>query len=539
MPRFGDDNQLIGLIHVVRDITERKRSEKSLRVSEAKYRSMMESMTDPVYICSPEFIVEYMNPAMIKRIGRNAIGEKCYSALHDLDAKCDWCLFEKVENSESTEINIVSPKDDKNYRVTSMPVYNDDGTVSKMAIYRDVTDFLKAVAEKEDAQALFQQAQKMESIGTLAGGIAHDFNNILTSIIGYSELALGDVEKGTSLEEYIKEIEFAGDRAKELVKQILAFSRQSEHELKPIIPSQIVKEAIKLMRSATPTTIEIKQNIISDSVIMGDQTQIHQVVMNLCTNAIHAMENAGGTLAVDLNDVKLDGSFTRKYADLAAGNYLKLTVSDTGTGIKPDIIESIFEPYFTTKQPGEGTGLGLPVVNGIIKQFGGEITVESEPGRGSTFSVYLPVSEKRAKAASETLKVLPVGNESILLIDDEAPILNMCRQMLSGLGYKVTTRTSSIESLELFRNRPNDFDLIITDMTMPNMTGDKLSVELLKIRQDIPVILCTGYSKQISEKSAAIMGIKAYAMKPFVLSELANTIRKVLDDAKNTAHHHE
>jgi len=265
---------------------------------------------------------------------------------------------------------------------------------------------------------------------------------------------------------------------------------------------------------------------------MGDSTQIHQVLMNLCTNATHAMEDSGGTLAVGLTDVNLDGSFTRKYTDLTPGNYLKLTVSDSGTGIKPDIIASIFEPYFTTKNPGEGTGLGLPVVHGIVKVFGGEITVESETGRGSTFTIYLPVSKKSMDVESETFEVLPAGNENILLIDDEAPIVNMCKQMLTGLGYNVTTRTSSIEARELFRNRPEDFDLVLTDMTMPNMTGDRLAIELMKIRSDIPVILCTGYSKKMSEKSAAKIGIKAIVMKPFVKRELAQTVRQMLDEAK-------
>jgi len=238
------------------------------------------------------------------------------------------------------------------------------------------------------------------------------------------------------------------------------------------------------------------------------------------------MEENGGTLTVDLADVYLDESLASQYTDLTPGKYLKLSVSDTGSGIKPDIIGSIFEPYFTTKEIGEGTGLGLSVVQGIVKDLKGEITVTSEPGRGSTFTVYLPILEKQIELKSETIEILPVGKERILLVDDEVSIVNMCRQMLTGLGYTVTTRTSSIEALELFRNRPDAFDLVMTDMTMPNMTGDRLAGELMKIRSDITVILCTGYSKKMSEESAAKIGIKAFVMKPFVRSELAKTVEK-------------
>jgi len=387
--------------------------------------------------------------------------------------------------------------------------------------------------EKRKIENQLRQSQKMEAVGTMAGGIAHDFNNILTSIIGYCELALDVAEKGSMLEDNIKEVLTAGNRAKDLVRQILAFSRQGSQEVKPVMPSLIVKEAIKLLRSATPTTIDVKQNITSDSLIMGDQTQIHQVLMNLCTNAVHAMESSGGILTVNLSDVQLDDSFTGQYEDLTPGNYLKLSVSDTGKGISSNIIESIFEPYFTTKKPGEGTGLGLSVVHGIVKGFNGEITVTSEPGSGSTFTVYLPILKKSVASKSDSVELLPVGKERILLVDDEASIVNMCKQILTRLGYNVTTRTSSIEALELFKNRPGDFDLVLTDMTMPNMTGDKLAAALIQIRPDIPVILCTGYSKKISDERAAEIGIKAFVMKPFVRIELAKIIRKVFDNQEN------
>lgn len=264
---------------------------------------------------------------------------------------------------------------------------------------------------------------------------------------------------------------------------------------------------------------------------MGNQTQVHQVIMNLCTNAAYAMELDGGILNVSLDDSMVDREYARKIG-LKHDNYIELSVSDTGTGIPPEIINSIFEPYFTTKESGEGTGMGLAMVHGIVESYGGKITVESVLGKGTTFTIYLPVTRKRKTRRSYEPEKLPKGTERILFVDDEATIAKMGSQVLRQLGYLVTTRTSSIEALKLFRSRLNDFDLIITDMTMPNMTGDKLAIEMIKVRPDIPVILCTGYSKKITDESAFEMGIKALAYKPIVKADLAKTIRKVLDGAK-------
>ena len=328
----------------------------------------------------------------------------------------------------------------------------------------------------------------------------------------------------------MQEVYTAGKRAKDLVKQILTFARQTDHETKPIQVDIIVKEALKLLKASLPTTIEIKDEIASDSLIFGDPTQVHQILMNLCTNAAHAMEEEGGILSVGLTDVRLDAGFTKTYDNLKPGTYLKLTISDTGSGIPPEVRESIFEPYFTTKAPGEGTGLGLATVHGIVMNCGGEITVDSEVGKGSAFTVYWPITKKSTEGRAFQAEVLPTGSERILVIDDEPPIAKMSGQILERLGYSVTTRTSSLEALELFRSKPQDFDLVITDMTMPNMTGDRLAIELMKIRPDIPVVLCTGYSKNISEESASEIGIKAFICKPTGKADLAKTVRKVLDE---------
>ena len=524
--------RISGNIAVLVDLTERKVAEKALHNSEAKFRNMMEAFVDPLHISSPDFAIEYMNPAMIRRVGRDATGEKCYYALHGLDSKCDWCVFDKFIQGDKSETTIRSPLDDRQFRISNMPIENKDGTISKMTIYRDITEYLAAVSEKEKAQAQLMQAQKMESIGNLAGGIAHDFNNILSSVIGFTELALDDVEKGSKIEDDLQEVYTAGLRAKELVAQILAFARQTGGELKPIRIDIIVKETLQFIRSSIPTTIEIKSNNIdSDSLIMGNQTQVHQIMMNLLTNAAFAMEENGGFLTVSLKDTVIEERFGKGNLDLNDGDYIELSVSDTGTGIPPEIIDSIFDPYFTTKGPGEGTGMGLAMVHGIVESYGGKITVESTYGKGTTFSIYLPVTRKRKTQRQYKPEQLPIGTERILFVDDEAPIAKMGALNLEGFGYSVTIRTSSFEALELFKAKPTEFDLVITDMTMPNMTGDKLAVELMKIRPDIPIILCTGYSKKISDETALEIGIKAFAYKPVVKADLAKTVRKVLDAA--------
>ena len=401
------------------------------------------------------------------------------------------------------------------------------GSGEQLVFYEDVT-------EAKKMEENLRQAQKMESVGTLAGGIAHDFNNILSSILGYTELAINDVEKDTALEDYLYEVYSAGNRATDLVKQILAYARQSEGALKPIQVNPIVKEVLKFMRSSIPTTIEIRQTVDSNSLIMGNPTQIHQILMNLCTNSAFALEDTGGILEVGLKDVFIDSTSPMCQVGLKKGEYIEIKVADTGTGIPPDIIDSIFEPYFTTKGIGEGTGMGLSMVHGIVESYGGKISVKSALGEGTTFTIYLPITKKlKTYRKDRVSQEAPTGSESVLIIDDEDAIAKLTGQVLEQLGYSVTTRSSSVEALELFRSKPNDFDLIITDMTMPNMTGDELAVEAMKVRPDIPVILCTGYSRKISDEKASEIGVKALAYKPVLKSDLATIVRKVLDEKQN------
>lgn len=515
------------------DITARKHMEKMLLESEAKYRSMMEAMTDLVYICSVKYKVEYMNPAMIKRTGRDATGEYCYKALHDLDEKCEWCAFNEILAGKVREVTLISPKDNRHYRIQNVPIHNIDGSVSKMTIFRDITKYKIVVKEREEAKAHLLRSQKLDAIGTLAGGIAHDFNNILSAMIGFTELSLESAEKGSLLEDNLQEVFTAGIRARDLVSQILVFARGADESLQPIRVDTIAKEVLKFIRSSIPTTIEIISDITSESLILGDPTKIHQVLTNLCTNAAYIMEKDGGILEVVLKDIVIDDDTPdMAITGLQQGRYMQLKISDTGEGIPAEVIESIFEPYFTTKPFGEGTGMGLAVVHGIVESYGGRITVNSTVAKGTVFTILLPIVKGRTRPLAEELDTLPTGTESILFVDDEASITKVVEKILRRLGYQVTPLSSSVAALELFRSKPYDFDLVLSDMTMPDITGDKLAGELIKIRSDIPVVLCTGYSKYLSPETAREIGIKAIVYKPIVKVELAETIRKILDEAK-------
>ena len=408
----------------------------------------------------------------------------------------------------------------------------DGSPVRVTSIIADITERKRAEAEREKLQAQLIQAQKMETIGTLAGGIAHDFNNILSPIMIHSEMVMMELPSGSPLQQNMKEIYRAGERARDMVRQILTFTRKQEGERVRIEMSRILKEAIKFLRSSIPTTIDFQYNIETEQdTVFADPTQLNQIIMNLCTNASHAMEENGGTLEVNLKNENLDPESSEEFHDLEPGRYVKLTVKDTGQGIEPEIIDKIFDPYFTTKDVDKGTGMGLALVHGIVKGYGGAVTVRSEPSKGTSFHVYLPVAEEEADVPEprKDSVELPTGSERILFVDDEKLAVDIIQSMLEKLGYKVTARTSSIEALEAFRNNPQGFDLVITDMTMPNMTGKDLAKEMMTIRSDIPIILCTGFSEQIDETRAKEMGISAYVMKPIVLSQIAKTIRKVLD----------
>ncbi len=508
----------------VLDITHRKLAEKAVQESEEKYRSMMEAMDDTLHICSSKYIIEYMNPAMIKKTGHDATGETCYKAIYGLNEKCPWCVHKKIMKKESSNCEIINPKDNKAYHLSTSPVYNTDGSISLLTISRDISEFRKITAQ-------LQQAQKMEAIGVLAGGIAHDFNNILFPILGYSDMLLNDIPEDSPLRKGLDRIHKGAIRARDLVKQILTFSRQDIAGLKPMKLQPIIKEALKLMRSTIPATIDIEQEISNDcGEVNAEPTQIHQIIMNLTTNAYHAMMDTGGLLKVSLKEVEF-GENDFMEPDITPGLYACLIIADTGVGMNKEVIDKIFDPFFTTKEKDKGTGMGLSVVHGIVKTMNGTIRVYSEPDGGTEFHVYFPLEKNSLEPQeSSEIKELQKGRmEKIFLVDDNELILMMEEEMLNALGYQVISNISSLEALKVFRADPYKFDLIITDMEMPDMSGEKLAMELIKIRPDIPILLCTGFSETMSKEKATSLGIKGFLLKPVMMKELSQKICEILN----------
>ena len=519
---------------------ERKRTQQALRESEKKYRELVNSLPQIVFEMDANGLITFANLKAFDLLGytqddidkglnalemiipqdRNKTMENIQRVLNGEEATdCEYTIFRKDGSKISVVIHI-------------NPIIGENRSACFRGIMIDISDRKQAEEEKKKLEVQLHQAQKMESIGTLAGGIAHDFNNVLSSIIGFTELTMYDVTDGSSVKKNLQHVLKAALRAKDMVQQILAFSRKADIEKKPIKVQKVVNDALKMLRTSIPSTIEIHQNINSDcSPVLADATQIHQVVMNLATNAYQAMREKGGVLELALKEEKI--GFDDSDPDLGPGTYLKLTVSDTGHGMDEVVMEKIFDPYFTTKSPGEGTGIGLAVALGIVKSHGGSIKVYSKIGEGTAFHIYLPLIETRpCESRAITAEPVPTGTERILFVDDESDIVYMTQQILERLGYQVTSRTSSVEAFEAFRVKPDEYDLVITDMTMPNMTGVELARMLKKIKFEIPIIICSGFSEMIDEDKAKAIGINAYIMKPIVINDIARITRKVLDEEK-------
>ncbi|MCP4691565.1 MAG: response regulator [Desulfobacterales bacterium] len=522
-------------------VAELRLAHEELKASERKYRSIFENAVEGIYQCTLDGRFLSASPSMARMLGYDSPGELIAS---DTDVGGQWRVHPDDHKSfmraltrdgVTTGFETRMKKKDGEIiwcAVSSRLIRDDPGQgLYTEGFCMDITKQKQAERALQESEARLRQAQKMEAIGTMAGGIAHDFNNILFPVLGFAEMQLDDIPEGSPLRISQNEVIDGILRARDLVKQILAFSHQADHEYKPVRIQTTLKEVLKLSRATLPSTIEIKQDIQSGRcMVMADPTQINQILMNLITNAFHAMEEKGGVLTITLGEA----DYTRANLpapELSPGPYVCLKVADTGVGIDAAIKEKIFDPYFTTKELDKGTGLGLSVVHGIVKKYKGAIIVESEPGNGALFEIYLPRIEFETEDKIETIKNdCKTGSERILLVDDDKLIVNMVKLTAERLGYRVTAHCSGADALEAFRTGPDQYDIVITDMTMPHMTGDRLAEELKAIRPDIPIILCTGFSEKTVSRKVSEIGVDKVLMKPILRRDFANAIRDVLDN---------
>ncbi len=509
------------------DITRRKEAEGARLLLE----TAIDHAVECIFITDRQNRITYVNQAFEKITGYSAdevLGKTpglLQSGEHDREFYQD--LKSTIYAGRPWQGYLINRKKDGSlYEVqaTIAPIRDASGEVTHfVSVHRDVT-------REREFERRQQQNQRLEAIGVLAGGIAHDFNNLLSPIIGYTELSLAMLPPNSPVRDDLEQVLLAAKRATDLVRQILTFSRQRRYERKAISIGPVLREALKLLRATLPATIEIKQEIDDRAgAVVIDPTEIHQIIMNLCTNAYQAMPQ-GGVLTVELKEMTIERELSDPIPGLAPGRYLRLTVGDTGCGIPREIVDKIFEPYFTTKEEGRGTGLGLSTTYSIVRSCGGAITVYSEPGKGTVFHVYLPVADRRTDAAQKEEREAVAGGkgERILFVDDEAGIAELGKTTLERVGYTVTSCTDPRKALTLFFDNPAGFDLVITDMTMPGMTGKQLAEEILKNRPDLPVILCTGFSEHINEEKARNLGIKKFLNKPVSPRELAAAVREVL-----------
>ena len=525
------------------DINKRKQAEAFLTESRATLKAALESMTDAVFISDANGRFIEFNEAFAT-FHRFKNKNECLKTLAEYSDILDvylpdgtlaplemWAVSRALKGE--TGINCeytLRRKDTKETWVASYnlaPIRDKEGIiVGSVVVGRDITDQKHAEEEKARLEGQLLQAQKLESIGTLAGGIAHDFNNILYPIIGFTEMSMEDLPEDHPVQENLQDILKGTKRARDLVKQILSFSNQRDLEQKALPLKPLIEETLALLKAVIPSNIIVEQDLsMEDLHVFANTTEIHEIIMNLCTNAYHSMEGKGGVLKVVLNKDQPGPDIL-----VPEGPYCCLRISDTGTGISSDIIDNIFDPYFTTKDQGKGSGLGLSVIHGIVKSYKGAIEVRSEPGQGTVFNVFLPLTFKRDLFLSEIKDAVnKSGNEHILFVDDEAPIVKLGIRMLQRLGYTVTGNTSSADALAVFKANPDKFDLIITDMTMPILLGTQLAQKVLEIRQDIPILICTGFSEQVDKKTAESYGIKGYINKPILMNELSSKVRQLLD----------
>lgn len=525
----GSGASVVSLI----DITERKQKENE-RIQLA---TAVEQSSESMAIIGQDRTIEYVNPAFEKISGyrRQDIMGKTLTFLHSEshDAATMISMEKSMKAGRVWRGRLLNKRRDGSEYLTETtisPIFDADGhIINYVNLKRDIT--IEAGLEEQ-----LKQSQKLQAIGQLAGGIAHDFNNILTSIMGNTELLLFQVKSDGPMRQRLINTLAASERAKEMINQILMFSHRKEQVKNPVEFNPIIEEALNLIVTSAPSTIAIERRMSADEcVIMADPTQVHQIVMNLCTNAIHAMDGQKGTLKLTTDVVLLSETESKHYLDLTPGTYARLSVSDSGRGMDAQTRERIFEPFFSTKNKGEGTGMGLSVVHGIVKSHSGTILVESEPGKGACFQVLFPKIEQNPLKGDTDLNQAPEKQRSgkILVVDDEKEVADVCVSMLQELGYKVVSTTSSKKALAMFQAAPNVYDLVVTDQTMPELTGMDLSNAMLAIRPDLPIVLCTGYSEHITAASAQNIGIKGFASKPYRLKNLAQLVDRFLNQSPN------
>jgi two-component system, cell cycle sensor histidine kinase and response regulator CckA len=518
---------------LTKDITRRKRLHESLQVAQFVF----EKAPLGIFLIKDGGLIANTNEHCSKYLGYSK-EELC--GMHVLDIDCGYAppeldeIWNRQQRKSGIDIfeTVHRRKDGSEIPVEINGIMLEFNEIPySVSFVQDISERKAAEAQRRHIEAQMRDVQKMESLGTLAGGIAHDFNNILSAILGYAELANLVAPAGSDIKKYVTGIANAGNRAKELVQQILLFSRQGIAERGPIDVRRVVNEALKMMKATLPANIEF---IVSGSAdlppVLASEIHIHQIIVNLCTNAYHAMKSTGGRLTVSMTGTIIEQNDAPSFPEMQPGKYLRLCVADTGCGIPPEQLNRIFDPYFTTKPIGEGTGLGLATIHGIVREHGGMIKVYSEMGVGTTFQIFLPFAESRAEQVVEGVPRLPGGNECILFVDDEKPLLEIGRELLERLGYRVETRASSIDAVEAFAVNPRKYDLVISDMNMPKMTGDEMIRQMKAVRSDIPVILCSGFSERI-HVHAELLGVEKVLMKPVIFSELAHAVRQVLGKA--------